>query len=41
MYTENKTPNYTIEIFEDIGRAVCLGLLDYAEKNTVSRLVSS
>eukprot|EP00347_Sterkiella_histriomuscorum_P018404 403345634 len=41
MYRENKTPNYTIEIFEDVGRAVCLALLDLIEKNPVSRLLSS
>ena len=41
IYTESKTPNYTIEIFEDVGRAVCLGLLDLAEINPISRLASS
>ena len=38
MYTENKTPPYTIEIFEDVGRAFCIGILDYIEKNPVSRI---
>jgi len=36
-----KTPNYTIEIFENIGYAVCMALLDIIEKNPVSRLPSS
>jgi len=36
-----QTPNYSIEIFEDVGRAVCLALLDIIEKNPVSRLPSS
>lgn len=38
IYTENKTPPYTIEIFEDVGRAFCIGLLDYIEKNPISRI---
>jgi len=43
MYQEanSKTPPYTIEIFEDVGRAFCIGLLDYIEKNPVSRLPMS
>jgi cytosolic carboxypeptidase protein 5 len=38
MYTENKVPHYNIEIFEDVGRAFCIGLLDYVEKNPISRI---
>ena len=40
MYTgtETKAPPYTIEIFEDVGRAFCIGLLDYIEKNPISRI---
>lgn len=38
---DGKAPNYTIEIFEDIGKAVCLGLLDLNDKNPVSRMLSS
>lgn len=34
-------PPYTIEIFEDIGWAFCIGLLDYFEINPISRLPSS
>lgn len=34
-------PPYTIEIFEDIGWAFCIGLLDFHEINPVSRIVSS
>ena len=33
-----KPPLYTIEIFEDIGRAFCIGLLDFYESNPISRL---
>lgn len=38
MYTKNKAPNYNIEIFEDVGRAFCVGLLDYIDKNPISRI---
>lgn len=38
IYIECKTPPYTIEIFEDVGKAFCIGLLDYIEKNPVSRI---
>jgi hypothetical protein len=37
-YQDSKTPTYTIEIFEDVGRAFCIGLLDYIDKNPVSRI---
>lgn len=32
---------YTIEVFEDVGRAFCIGLLDFYDINPVSRIVSS
>lgn len=38
---KNKAPVYTIEIFEDVGRAFCIGLLDFYDCNPVSRLPSS
>ena len=34
-------PPYTIEIFEDVGRAFCIAILDWFEKNPVSRIPSS
>jgi hypothetical protein len=34
-------PPYTVEVFEDIGRAFCIGLLDFYDCNPVSRLPSS
>ena len=34
-------PPYTIEIFEDVGRAFCIALLDQLEKNPVSRIPST
>jgi hypothetical protein len=41
MYPENKAPPYTIEIFEDVGRAFCIGLLDFIGLNPVSRIPMS
>ena len=32
---------YTTEMFEDIGRAFCIGLLDFYDMNPISRLASS
>lgn len=37
---KNKAPPYTIEIFEDVGRAFCIGLLDFYDCNPISRIVS-
>ena len=34
-------PPYTIEIFEDVGRAFCIAILDLLDKNPVSRIPSS
>ena len=34
-------PPYTIEIFEDIGKAFCIGLLDFYNINPISRIPSS
>ena len=34
-------PPYTIEIFEDIGKAFCIGLLDFYNCNPISRIPSS
>ena len=41
LYPDKKSPTFTIEIFEDVGRAVCLALLDYLEENPVSRVPRS
>ena len=38
---KNKAPPYTIEIFEDVGRAFCIGLLDLFDINPISRIASS
>jgi hypothetical protein len=38
IYAGSKAPPYTTEIFEDVGRAFCVGLLDMIEHNPVSRI---
>jgi hypothetical protein len=38
---KQQAPPYTIEVFEDIGRCFCIGLLDFYEINPVSRIPSS
>ena len=30
IYKDLRTPNYTVDIFEDVGRAVCIALLEFA-----------
>lgn len=40
-YNGSQTPSYTIEIFEDVGKAVCIAMLDLIEKNPISRVPSS
>lgn len=30
LYKDLRTPNYTVDIFEDVGRAVCIALLEFA-----------
>ena len=34
-------PTYTIEVFEDIGKAFCIGLLDFYNCNPISRITQS
>ena len=34
-------PPYTIEIFKDIGRAFCIGVLDLYDINPISRICST
>jgi hypothetical protein len=38
---ENKVPDYTPEVFEDVGRSFCLGVLDMAGLNPVTRVPTS
>jgi len=41
IYKDNRTPNYTVDIFEDVGRAVAIALLEFAEINPISRMPTS
>ena len=41
IYKDMRTPNYTTEIFEDVGRAVSIALLEWAEVNHISRMATS
>lgn len=48
LYIDAKTnakkdaaPPYTIEVFEDVGRAFCIGLLDFYDMNPISRIAGS
>ena len=41
IYKDQRTPNYTIEIFEDVGRALCMGLLEWIGMNPISRMPTS
>jgi len=41
IYEGKKPPAYTPELYEDIGKAVGIGLLDYFNKNPISRLPMS
>ena len=36
-----QAPVYTVEVFEDVGRAFCVALLDFHKCNPVSRLPTS
>lgn len=38
MYLNIQSPPFNIEIFEDVGRALCIGILDLIEKNSISRI---
>ena len=38
MYPDGRPPPYTIEVFEDVGRATCYALLDFIQANPVSRI---
>ena len=36
-----RTPNYTVEIFEDVGRAVSIAILEWIQQNPISRMPTS
>ena len=37
----SQSPPYNISVFEDIGRAFCIGVLDFYDMNPISRIVGS
>ena len=41
IYKDVRTPNYTTDIFEDVGHAVCIALLEWVELNPISRMPTS
>lgn len=41
IYRENRTPNYCVDIFEDVGNAVCMALLEWTSCNPISRMATS
>lgn len=41
IYKDSRTPNYTTDIFEDVGNAVCIALLEWIEMNPISRMPTS
>ena len=41
FYRDVRTPNYTVEIFEDVGRSVCIAMLEWIEKNPITRIPTS
>jgi cytosolic carboxypeptidase protein 5 len=41
LYKDMRLPNFTVEIFEDVGRAVCIALLEWMDINPISRMPTS
>jgi hypothetical protein len=41
FYKDVRTPSYCIDVFEDVGHAVCMALLEWCETNPVSRMPTS
>ena len=41
IYKEARTPNYNIDIFEDVGRSVAIALLEWAQCNPITRMATS
>lgn len=41
IYKESRTPNYNVDIFEDVGRSIGIALLEFAECNPVTRMATS
>jgi len=41
IYKDTRTPNYTTLIFEDVGKSVCIALLEWIGMNPISRMGTS
>ena len=41
IYENNEPPEFTVDVFEDVGRAVLAGILDLYDANPLSRLPRS
>ena len=41
LYKDTRNPNYCVDIFEDVGKAVCIALLEWAGHNPVTRMATS
>mmetsp|Transcript_28194 Transcript_28194/g.42688 ORF Transcript_28194/g.42688 Transcript_28194/m.42688 type:complete len:149 (+) Transcript_28194:1199-1645(+) len=41
FYKDQRTPNYDHQVFEDVGRSVCVALLELEQSNPISRMPSS
>lgn len=41
IYKDMRTPNYNVDIFEDVGRSVCMALLEWQGINPISRMATS
>lgn len=41
FYKDVRTPNYTVEIFEDVGKSICIALLEWRSCNPISRMPTS
>ena len=40
-YKDMRTPNYCVEIFEDVGTAICIALIELTGKNPITRMATS
>lgn len=41
IYKDVRLPNYTTDIFEDVGVSICVALLEWAQCNPISRMPTS
>ena len=41
MYKDMRTPNYNVDIFEEIGQSICIALLEWSNYNPITRMATS